>query len=827
MPRCRLHLGSTILATATGALLIAPSAQAQAQATAPDAGTEVVVTALRSSQRLQDTPASVSVLTATQLRNAGVVTTEDAVQLIPGVTIVTNTAEVGDTQINIRGVNGARDAESSVALVVDGILKTNTAVLNQDQGDVQQFEVLKGPQGAYYGRNAAAGAVVITTRKPTDTFTANARASYGNDSTFTGFASLSGPITDKIGWLLEGDYRKSDGFYRNTGPIAAAQGATVDPFDGFDINGRILAKPTDKLTLDFKGRYQRATSGSYAYNVAFNLPNLATAFGSPAFNEDVNRHDFVFDSNIPSFDRLESKEFSLKADLDLGWGKLSAWGLYSDVSEGAAADAAVAAFGAFNTTSECVASVASLYASGYQLPAPLFLTPTPAASILGAFSPTTCDGTQYQLRTQTDFSAEVRLSSRTDQRLRWSLGAYYLNIKRHVGVSLGYDRGQGVLQTLYNPPGSSNPTEQLSNDRFGTNVYAGFGSVDYDVTRQFTASFALRYDSEARDVSNEVDPTARNSYIDGGGQPLNVGLNSGPLTHKSKTFDQFEPRVNLLYKLSRDWSAYATGGVGFKSGGFNNQGSEATVESIYNLPAINAGLNISDQYKKEVSTSYEVGLKGQALQRRLSLSVAGYRTNVHDMQFFEFYAGPFGILRVVSNIDRVTITGVEGAADYRVGGGLDLFTGFNYNDSRIDRDSARPGAVGGESPYTSKYTVNAGAEYTRTLSADLKLIARVDYRRVGPTFFSTAQGGDRPTIFNLSFGPFLGTGNYANSKRDAYDITNARISLKHGAWTATAFAQNLFDKAYLAEVIPAPEFGGSFIAPGNRRYYGVELAASF
>ena len=96
-------------------------------------------------------------ITAAALQNTGANKADDFAQLTPGVTIVTGTAEAGDTQINIRGINGARDAESSVALVVDGILKTNTAQLNQPQGTLTQVEVLKGPQGALYGRNAAAG----------------------------------------------------------------------------------------------------------------------------------------------------------------------------------------------------------------------------------------------------------------------------------------------------------------------------------------------------------------------------------------------------------------------------------------------------------------------------------------------------------------------------------------------------------------------------------------------------------------------------------------------------------------------------------------------
>ena len=147
-----LGLWTGIAAAQTSAGNSGPLTPAQ-PAPAPDAGSpqadsEIVVTARRQRETLQDVPASVSVFTEKTLLNAGVINTADVVQLTPGVTIVTGTAEVGDTQINIRGLNGARDAEPSVALVVDGIVKTNTAALNQEQGDVTQFEVLKGPQGA-------------------------------------------------------------------------------------------------------------------------------------------------------------------------------------------------------------------------------------------------------------------------------------------------------------------------------------------------------------------------------------------------------------------------------------------------------------------------------------------------------------------------------------------------------------------------------------------------------------------------------------------------------------------------------------------------------
>ena len=147
--------------------LSAPTLAQTAAAAVADEG-EILVTARRDSERLVDVPATVNVLTSETLARTGVIRAQDFLQLTPGVTIVTGSAEAGDTQINIRGLNGARDAESSVALVVDGILKTNTAQLNQNQGTMRQVEVLKGPQGALYGRNAAAGAIVMTTVKPGD-----------------------------------------------------------------------------------------------------------------------------------------------------------------------------------------------------------------------------------------------------------------------------------------------------------------------------------------------------------------------------------------------------------------------------------------------------------------------------------------------------------------------------------------------------------------------------------------------------------------------------------------------------------------------------------
>jgi len=796
----------------------------------------VVVTARRTAENLRDVPATVNVLTESTIEDAGIETLEDLVNLTPGVTVVTNTAEPGDTQVNIRGINGARDGESAVALVVDGILKTNTAVLAQNQGDVTQIEVLKGPQGAYYGRNAAAGALVMTTRKPGEEVNIRGELIGANDSTFSGFISASGPLSDNVGGLISLDYGESDGFYRNVGPYPEANGATIDPSETYVINGRLVFDISDSSTLDLKARLSDLEAGSIRYNTVFNLPNAAAAFGAPGFSEDPDDRPPLFESNIPSKSWQDTTELSARLETDLGWGTLTAWGLYSDVEQDFTVDGAVAAFGFFNSAPECRDSVAELFASGYTLNAPLALGPVPEASTLGAFSVAACDGTQYQRRDQEDLSFEFELASDSDGSFNWSVGGYYLTLEREVSVAIGYDRGQGVLRNELNGPDTINPTEQLAWDRFDTDVYAAFGSAEFELSDAMTLSLALRYDREEREVTNKVDPQARNQFLRGGGQPLNVGLDAGPILDQKETFSQVQPKVSLAWVPSEQVTFFANWGIGFKSGGFNNSGSRATIEGTFNSPLIDANLNISDQFEKETSSAFEVGTKALFMDGRLTFDAAAYYTDIDDMQFFEFFAGPFGILRVVSNIDETEVYGVEAAFNFAATDRWTIFGSANANDSEIKANSARPGTEGGKSPYTSDYTANLGTQFSFPLGDNMEFALRADYRVVGPTWFSTVQDNDVPTqnvFLFLNFGldvptaQFLGTGNFSNTQRESYEVLNLRATLRGDNWRVTAFANNALDEEFLAEVIPAPEFGGSFFSPGAQARYGVEVGFDF
>ncbi|MBL0967423.1 MAG: TonB-dependent receptor plug domain-containing protein, partial [Blastomonas sp.] len=490
---------ATVLASA-----LATPAFAQDNAQAEPADDVIIVTARRQNESLAEVPASVTVLTADAIQKTGVETADQFVQLTPGVTIVTGTAEAGDTQINIRGINGARDAESSVALVVDGILKTNTAQLNQNQGTLRQIEILKGPQGALYGRNAAAGAIVIQTMKPGDRLEAGIELSAAEQQTYRGNAFISVPLGENAGFLVSGSYLKTDGFYRNA---FLNNSKTIDDQEIWSVDGRFVARLGERTEIDAKARYADLTGASINFNAAFHLPNFAAA--NPAFFEDVDDHPFNFYSNIRPTNDQTTFDASIKLEHEFDFAKLTLWGLYSDVDQSLTADGTSADFARFTFPGATPASVAASNAcfrstaqlTGFPVNQPGFIGATPVpfifapatGSTFGPYSPTTCDGTQYQIRSQEDFSGEIRLSSTGDGPFNWQLGAYYLNISRDVGVSLGADLGQGIIRQLYNAPNPTNPTTQLYVDTFSTDVYAAVGSAEYNGNDRVNIGLALRY----------------------------------------------------------------------------------------------------------------------------------------------------------------------------------------------------------------------------------------------------------------------------------------------------------------------------------------------
>lgn len=861
------------LASVSVAAIFAPAAlpafaQDTGQAADDYAGIEeIIVVSRRREESLKDVPATVSVLTESVLESAGVERAEDFIRMTPGVSMV-DAAEVGDTQVNIRGINGARDAENSFAFIVDGVLMTNPAAFNREFADLQQIEILKGPQGALYGRNAAAGAIIVTTKKPGNDMEAKGKISFGTHDTKYVSGSLSGPLVeDEMFFSAHFDWRDTDGFYQND--ISGAN--DVDRFESYNVSGRLLWEPNPATSLDIKSRYGKVDASAITFNSVFALENFANATGNPAAYAEVNGHDFLFQNNITSDNNQDAFEISAKLDHDMEWAELTGWLLYSDIKNDLIADGTSGAFGFFASDPACQASLNDARNAGVVLPAPTFLgaTPNPVlvdvfnGSFLGAYTPTTCDGIQEQLRNQSDISLELRLTSPSGQALRWQVGTYMLDINREVGVSLNRDDGGEPVRGLFQRAADSdNFTEALLWDDFDSRVFAIFGNVGYDITETIELSLALRYDNEKRKVTNLVPTDVVTQYVDfdgdfvPGGSPLNPALlfNPGGVPPQEETFEQLQPKASLSWDATDDLTMFASWGKGFKAGGFNNAGSAATINGFINGLTVpfnpaNAPVTITDRFDKETSSAFEAGFKGRFLDGRLTFDGAIYHTTVTDMQSFEFFVGPFGLLRVVNNIDEVKLKGLELGATARVHEYFTISGGFSVVDSEITAFASRPDTIGNKSPYTPDYTANLAAQFNYPVNDNVEFMARADIQWVGKTWFHAVQDQTRQSI-NGAFiaipgffcdqltgigfqppecdapdnGASLGLANYALTQRDAYSTIDIRFGFETETWAVMAFAKNLTKNRYLEEVIPAPEFGGSFIHPGALRTWGVEAS---
>lgn len=869
----RIHRVSLLAASIAAVLGSAQAYAAPADEAAASELGEIVVTARQREEKITDVPVTVQAFTATDIRAAGIERPSDFISLTAGVSQV-QTAEVGDLQVSIRGINTGRDSEANFALVIDGVLQTNPNALNQELASVTQIEVLKGPQGALYGRNAVAGAMIISTRKPGDEFAADVSVGAGSDASYKGNFWVGGPVNENLKLSASGYWRQTDGQWEN---IALNCDDCVDFFEEKGGTVRALFNLFDG-EFDFKAKYSKLDAGAINFNGSIALSEVSGVLaslgvpGAETFYENPNRHLFTYVNNVRPQNEQENKNFSLKFERTLASGnQLTAYLARNDQTNYFLTDGTSAAFqlyfptGATAGLPAMAACQASFNAAAPSVPlTPPFNYGNPTANLPGSFlppyDPTTCSGYQYQQRDQKDTSLEIRLASPGDQRLRWVAGLYFADIDRRVVVSQGSDLGLGFTAEPFVPSNGVNPTDLLYDDDYKSTVTAGFGQLAYDVAPGVELALALRYDEERRKVDNNVptcDTAASttgpcraqtagfgfglNPYINPA-YTANPSLAESGIPNRSKTYSQLQPKVSLNWKFTDDFSVYASYGYGFRSGGFNSTGSAATIASAFGglclgqsspglqPPACTSGsvrniTNVNDDYEEEVSKAAEIGFKSFLFGRTVQLNAAAFQTKVDDMLFFNFFAGPFGLLRVVTNIDEVTLTGFEADARWRVNDMFSVFAGASFVDGEIDKYAGRPYTAGNEVPYAPKYTANAGVDVTIPFGGSgLEFIGRVDASAVGETYFHPVQDNTVPNLFGF-FG--FGQGTFDKFERDAFVVVNARAGVQGERWSVVAWGRNIADEEYLAEIIPAPEFGGAFIHNAQGRSYGIDLSYRF
>ena len=728
---------ASVLALAASAMAVPAFAQEATQDTgeAPAAqGNEIVVSALRREESLQDTPASITAFNAATIENAGIERPGDFIALTSNVNLV-ETQNAGNAFIIIRGITQARNSEPSVAVVVDGVQQVNPAQFNQDLFDIEQIEVLKGPQGGLYGRNAIGGAIIITTKQPTETLEGNFKVGIDNGFGYFARGGVSGPLADSVKFRLSGSWYDTDGFIRN--PFL---GEDADPVKDFSLRGNLLLEASPELSFDLRGSMNQLRTQALYFNIV----------------NDVNDASLPVRVNNAGQNDRDIYNLSLKTTYEGENAVLTSVTSYDTLSEVLTGDA-------------------------------FDFLPIPESFFFNLFEFLFGAGNGFDLN-QSQFldvkalSQEVRIESpKNAGPFNWMVGGYLIDTDRYISTGNMIDTGNGVFPVFRTPSTNPlNPQFSFLADQQDNFAWALFANAGYEFSEQLRVDASLRYDRDKRKQTT-LTPTGFLPNVPGFPQGVTGEV-------RTRVFDDWQPKVTLTYEPNDDLTLYGGYSRGFRSGGFNQTG-------VGGVAFANGILGVNDIFEAETADTFEAGFK--ATLGPASINGAAYTTKSKNSYFFVFLAA--NSTQNLGNIDEVRLQGFELEASAEVAPHFDINAaiGVTYSDIKQFSD---PTAIGNEAPLISRYTFNLGAQYDGPISDNVDALVRIDYRRIGKTWWEP----------------------YNTTVRNPVDLVDVRAGLKFGDWAVTGFAQNLFDETYNAEFSP-----GGFVYKAKPVRYGVEVGYTF
>jgi len=705
---------------------------------------EVLVTARRRTESSQDVPVTITTFNSEAIRSAGIERPQDYISLTPNVTLV-ETQNEGNAFVTVRGISQARNSEPSVAVLVDGVLMSNPAQFNQELFDVQQIDVLKGPQGAVYGRNAIGGAIVITTKEPGDEFEGRFRLGYDSGPGAKAQISGSGPLgdSDTLKYHAALSYFDTDGYIDNT-----YLGEKADPYKDVSARARLIWEPNDRLKTDARIYYSQLDTQALYFNIVDDPYNFILG--------DVNNTSLPVRVNNPGENGRDLGQLAFKLDYTTDVGTLTSITSFDSVEEILTGDA-------FDF---------------------LPITDSYLYNVIGV------DLNQSQYLDVNTWSQEVRFTSNEDDRVRWIAGVYAIGTDRYISTGNMVDTGNGVFP-VYRTPNTNplNPQASFLADGQDNLAWAAFGELTTDLTDRLELSVALRYDEDTRE-NTTLTPQ---SWLDG---PTGVNVLPGApraITGEVRkhTWSQSQPRLTLRYEPTDNVSIYGGYSKGFRSGGFNQTGVGAT--------AVASGIvGVGDLFDAEVAETFEVGLKSQLLDNRLSLNFSAFNTVSEGSYFFVFlYANS---TQNLGNIDEVKYNGYELELNARAGDYVDLMLGYGYTDSEITK-FPDPAAIGNQAPLVSRDTTNLGLQFHHPIGGNgLEFFLRGDYQRIGKTWWEP---------FNTTV-------------RNPVNLLDVRLGVQNDSWSVTAWSRNLNDVQYNAEYSP-----GGFVFKAKPMRWGVDFSKDF
>ncbi len=793
-----LSAGAGALAFATGA--------AGAEATATTAGNggsaleEVIVTAGKRAENVQDVPASVLVATAAGMERAGVRDFDDLVKIAPSLTI-TKTSQPGNNSINIRGIGTyaySIATEASVAVVVDDIPQAFQAAAFSALVDVQQVEILRGPQNTLFGKAASAGVVLITTQPATDHLTARVEVMGANDNEQRYQGTISGPITDTLKARLALNYSKYRGNIYDLSINKWLNGQSDTT-----ARGKIEWTPTPNWDVTLSPYVTKTRATCCAGAEYFVSPGVT--FGKNKISQSV-----ILAGITPGPDnRLTRMDVPSRGDaFDYGGGlkivrRLAGFSL-----------ASITSYDRYT-----LHDLQDTDSSDFD-----FNTVAPQAPHGGS-----ANGGFFKINSVTQ---ELRLTSPADQRLRYVAGLYY----SRTSSERDFVRGSNTLGT-YNglsalPTTNSTAYSSYLSRAWASN-YAAFGQATFDLTKKFSLIGGLRVNRE--NISYQFFDRGNNvTYGVPACSTASPTVRISTCNHDTAVTG----KAGAEYHFSPDIMLFATWSRGYKGLAYDLTSTLTTRTPVASGPL--AGTPTADAVAAkqpiapETANSYEVGIKSALFDHRVTLNITAF-----DEIFHGFQAQSRDQLtgqNVLNSIGQVTSWGVEMEAAAQIGTHLTLSSAATYNKATMDRfpnancfgaQTVAQGCVGGQQDLSGKPLFNA-PEWNFNINGKYE----VPFANTGfDAFFIAGYRWQSRVIFNLLQDP--------DSVQDAYGIANIAVGLGNDHWKFTVFVNNLFDKSYaltkgrdaqwnISQTATPPTDAVTWKpARDSARYVAVRVAASY
>ncbi|WP_321392447.1 TonB-dependent receptor [Emcibacter sp.] len=633
---------------------------------------EIVVTSQYREQRLQEVPVAVTAFTSSDIANAGISSTQDFIDMTPNMTL-DDSFTYGNTFVVLRGVTQINNADSPVAIVVDGVPQNNQKQFKMDLFDIERIEVLKGPQGALYGRNAIGGAINIVTKQPTNEMEGKVTAGISNGVGFNLDGVVSGPIVeDKVLFRVAGSYRQTDGLINNDFLDQKADFVDHD----YSFRGKLDIRASDNLTLDLRASYRKYQAGS-----SYDVPVRHN--GDPTIRDGSANDIFNPNENILGLTNGETAEFTAKIDLETEYGVLTSITGYTDLKEYYRADidfsnqAFDPTFGGFAGLLGFLDSIGAF--------------PTPAGTIgIG-------QGQDLDLDL---LSQEVRFVSPDEDRFRYILGGFFIHTNRDLHTRLFADV-TGERSQIDDPSlVFVNSQESNSND-----AWSLFGQAEYDLTDKLMAQVSLRYDEDSREQTDPVSGLVR-----------------------ERTFTSVQPKATLTYQFNEDSLGYATYSTGFRSGGFNAPVVTFPVFEDETLTNYELGAKTS-WFDNRLVLNAAVFYSNSDDFQFFFLDLATGQQIIQNLEDVAIWGLDIDFQAALT--EDIKLFGGIGYTDTEIKkvGSEDLIAGLT--SAGVDMSLV----VGSRTPKTTDWTINAGIQYDFEVTDAIEGMLRFDYEYRGKKYW--------------------------------------------------------------------------------------------